>query len=148
ALCSTRLERVLAAALDDFEAQLFKRAEQLRGGEQQYRCFETLREVKRGRADIAPRFMLALEDILARFQLNGPVVTAQTPAVAAPPPLRELTLVHSRELEESLALQEFSTRAEIRQAQALYALGHRFAVLAAVPIIDAEHLPIGPGQLA
>jgi hypothetical protein len=145
-LCSNSLERVLVATLDDFEAQLFKRAEQLRGGELQYRCFESLREIKRGRADIGPRFMMALEDSLARF--NSPHASA---APAAPQPtsaLKELTLVHSRELEESLALQEFSTRAEIRQAQALYALGHRFAVLGATPIIDAEHLPIGPAQFA
>src|SRR5690242_9851901 len=65
-LCSSKLERVLVATLDDLEAQLFKRAEQLRSSEQQYRCFETLREIKRGRADIAPRFMLVLEDTLAR----------------------------------------------------------------------------------
>jgi hypothetical protein len=143
-LCSRSLERVLAATLDDFEAQLFKRAEQLRGGEPQYRCFETLREIKRGRADIAPRFMIALEDSLARFGKAGEGAPAAPPA----PALKELTLVHSRELEESLALQEFSTRTEIRQAQALYALGHRFAVLAATPIIDAEHLPVGPAQFA
>lgn len=144
-LCSSSLERVLVATLDDFEAQLFKRAEQLRGGELQYRCFETLREIKRGRADIGPRFMMALEDALSRF--NSPHASP-APAVPLPTPPKELTLVHSRELEESLALQEFSTRAEIRQAQALYALGHRFAVLAASPIIDAEHLPIGPARFA
>jgi len=142
-LCSAKFERVLAATLDDLEAQLFKRAEQLRSSEQQYRCFETLREIKRGRADIAPRFMLALEDALARFGQRGD----DAPRVSAPA-LKELALVETKELEESLALQEFSARAEIRQAQPLYALGHRFAVLAAAPIIDAEHLAIGPAQLA
>ena len=142
-LCSSKFERVLAATLDDLEAQLFKRAEQLRTSEQQYRCFETLREIKRGRADIAPRFMLALEDALARFgQRRDGVLQEKAPA------LKELALVETKELEESLALQEFSARAEIRQAQPLYALGHRFAVLAAAPIIDAEHLAIGPAQLA
>jgi len=146
-LCSSSMERVLVATLDDFEAQLFKRAEQLRGGEQQYRCFETLREIKRGRADIAPRFMLALEDILARFN-RARTADHATATPATPTPLKELTLVHSIELEESLALQEFSTRAEIRQAQALYALGHRFAVLAASPVIEAEQLPVGPTQFA
>jgi len=33
-LCSSKLERVLVATLDDLEAQLFKRAEQLRSSEQ------------------------------------------------------------------------------------------------------------------
>ena len=143
-LCSSKLEKVLVATLDDLEAQLFKRAEQLRSSEQQYRCFETLREIKRGRADIAPRFMLALEDTLSRFGQRRDGATPHH----APPPLRELALVETKELEESLALQEFSARAEIRQAQPLYALGHRMAVLAASPIIDAEHLPVGPAQLA
>jgi hypothetical protein len=142
-LCSTKLERVLIATLDDLEAQLFKRAEQLRSSEQQYRCFETLREIKRGRADITPRFMLALEDSLSRLG-NRRDGAAREPA----PALKELALVETRELEESLALQEFSARAEIRQAQPLYALGHRFAVLAASPIIEAEQLAIGPAQLA
>jgi hypothetical protein len=146
-LCSSKLEKVLVATLDDFEAQLFKRAEQLRGGELQYRCFETLREVKRGRSDIAPRFMLALEDTLARFAQPSSTVDPPTERHSAPP-LKELSLVQTRELEEVLALQEFSTRAEIRHAQALYALGHRFAVLAASPVIDAEHLLIGPAQFA
>src|SRR5690242_3118682 len=98
-LCSSSLERVLVATLDDFEAQLFKRAEQLRGGELQYRCFETLREIKRGRADIGPRFMLALEDILARFN-RARTADHATATPATPTPLKELTLVHSIELEE------------------------------------------------
>ena len=143
-ICSSRLEKVLAATLDDLEAQLFKRAEQSRSNELQYRCFDTLREIKRSRADIAPRFMLALEDTLARFGQHRD----STAAHAHAPQLRELALVETKQLEESLALQEFSARAEIRQAQPLYALGHRMAVLAASPVIDAEHLPIGPAHLA
>jgi len=87
--------------------------------------------------------MLALEDALTRF---GNRRDGESHERA--PPLRELALVETKELEESLALQEFSARAEIRQAQPLYALGHRFAVLAAAPVIDAEHLPIGPAQFA
>ena len=53
----------------------------------------------------------------------------------------------SRDLEESLALQEFAAKNDIRQAQTLYALGHRFAVLAGAPVFDAEALPIGPAHL-
>jgi len=113
AICSGAMQRPLVAALDDFEAQLFKRAEQLRGGEPQHRCFDTLREMKHRRADIVPRFNAALEDSLAHFDRAPP---AGTGAVARAPPSRDLSLVKTRDLEETLALQEFSARAEIRQA--------------------------------
>src|SRR3954453_12025596 len=62
ALCSSGLERAVVATLNEMEMQLFRLAEQGRSNEQQHRCFETLREVKRGRADVSPRYMLALED--------------------------------------------------------------------------------------
>lgn len=146
-LASSGLERPLLTTLDDVEAQLFRMAEQSRSNEQQQRCFEVLREVKRGRVDVAPRFMLALEDTLARFDQIG-AAPATEPGPRSPASLRpELSLVDTRELEESLALQGFAARTEIRQAQILFVLGHRFAVLAARPILDGESLPIGPTRL-
>ncbi|MDE2257235.1 MAG: DUF1631 family protein, partial [Xanthomonadaceae bacterium] len=148
-LCSTSLERAIVAALDDTESQLFKLAEQSRSNDAQYRCFETLREVKRGRADVAPRLMLAVEDKLARFDRNGTAPGANTAPVRAGMPARkELALVEARELEESLALQEFAAKTEVRQAPALFLLGHRFGVLAGAPAFDAETLAIGPVGLA
>ena len=147
-LCSTSLERAVVAALDDTESQLFKLAEQSRNNESQYRCFETLREIKRGRADVAPRLMLAVEDKLARFDRNGVVQGANAAARSGMPAHKELALVETRELEESLALQEFIAKTEIRQAPALFLLGHRFAVLAGLPAFDAETLAVGPAGLA
>ncbi|MBS0569324.1 MAG: DUF1631 domain-containing protein [Proteobacteria bacterium] len=148
-LCSTALERAAVGALDDTEAQLFKLAEQSRSNEAQYRCFETLREIKRGRADVAPRLMIAIEDKLARFDRNRPGSGADAGAVRPGMPVRkELALVDSRELEETLALQEFVAKSEIRQAPALFLLGHRFGVLTGAPALDAENLAIGPAGLA
>jgi len=147
-LCSTSLERAVVAALDDTESQLFKLAEQSRNNESQYRCFETLREIKRGRADVAPRLMLAVEDKLARFDRNGAEQGANAAARPGMPARKELALVETRELEESLALQEFIAKTEIRQAPALFLLGHRFAVLAGLPAFDAETLAVGPAGLA
>jgi hypothetical protein len=147
-LASTGLERPLLMTLDDVEAQLFRMAEQSRSNEQQYRCFETLREIKRGRADVAPRFMLALEDALARFDQPHEAAAPEPKLRPGAPPVRqELSLVDTRDLEESLALQEFAARTDIRQAQILFVLGHRFAVLAGAPIFAAETLPIGPARL-
>jgi hypothetical protein len=147
-LCSTSLERAVVAALDDTESQLFKLAEQSRNNESQYRCFETLREIKRGRADVAPRLMLAVEDKLARFDRNGDAQGANVAARPGMPARKELALVETRELEESLALQEFVAKTEVRQAPALFLLGHRFAVLAGLPAFDAETLAVGPAGLA
>jgi hypothetical protein len=134
AICSATLEPQLVVAVNVVEVQLVKRAEQLRSGEEQQICFDTLHEIKRRRADIAPQFTIALESSLARFRRACP---AEVPSFAQTP-----------ESQQTLAMQEFIARAEVRQAHALHALGHRFAVLVASPIIDAEALPIGPAQLA
>ena len=148
ALCSSGLERAVVATLNEVEMQLFKLAEQGRSNEQQHRCFETLREIKRGRADVAPRYMLAIEDKLSSFDKRE---APRPPAAAKPRPgqplKQELSLLDTSELEESLALQEFAAKTEIRQAQLLFALGHRFGVLAGAPTFDAEALPIGPARL-
>jgi len=148
ALCSSGLERAVVATLNEMEMQLFRLAEQGRSNEQQHRCFETLREVKRGRADVSPRYMLALEDALARFDRHEPrqIEPAARPRPGTTP-RQELSLLDTSELEESLALQEFAAKTEIRQAPLLYALGHRFGVLAGTPMQDTETLPIGPLRL-
>ncbi len=146
-VCSSGLERTVVAALNEIETQLFKLAEQGRSNEQQQRCFETLREIKRGRADVAPRYMLAVEDALARFdrhESNDNSTVKQRPGA---PVKLELSLVETSDLEASLALQEFAAKTEIRQAPALSALGYRFGVLAGAPAFDAETLPIGPPRL-
>lgn len=141
-LAGGMLERWLSMALNEHEQQLFKLAEKARSSNEQHAVFESLREVKRGRADVAPRFMLSLESALAQFD-------GKQAADAAPPVRRfqELALVETRDLEEHIALQEIATKAEIRHSQLLYALGHRFGVLAGAPALDAESLPIGPHQI-
>ncbi len=147
-LCSSGLERALVTTLNELEMQLFKLAEQGRSNEQQQRCFETLREIKRGRADVAPRYMLAIEDLLATFDRPRTPVDAPEKRRPGAAVKEELSLITTSDLEESLALQEFAAKTDIRQAQALFALGHRFGVLAGAPTFDAEHLPIGPAHLA
>ena len=150
ALCSSGLERAVVATLNEVEMQLFKLAEQGRSNEQQHRCFETLREIKRGRADVAPRYMLAIEDMLSSFDKREAARAAPVPKnrPGAPHQKQELSLVDTSDLEESLALQEFAAKTEIRQAQLLFALGHRFGVLAGAPVFDSESLPVGPVRLS
>lgn len=140
ALSGGLFERWLSLSLNEHEQQLFKLAEKARSGNEQQAVFESLREIKRGRADVAPRFMLFVESALTEFD-------ARPAAAAAPKRFQELALVETRDLEETIALQEMTAKAEIRHSQALYALGHRFGVLAGAPALDAESLPLGPQRL-
>jgi Protein of unknown function (DUF1631) len=144
-LCGNFMEQPLGSSLTEFEQQLFKLAERAHTNAESQRCFETLREVKRGRSDVAPRFLLSLEDSLANFDRSAKV--KEHAAEKSRTARTELSLVDSKDLEETLALQELAAKAEIRQAQALYALGHRFGVLAGSPALDAESLPVGPARL-
>ena len=87
-LCGGVLERVLTNTLDEFERQLFKDAERARNASEQHDVFAALREVKRGRADVAPRFMQHLESSLAG--LDQP--SAESVAAQRPPPAASFTV--------------------------------------------------------
>jgi hypothetical protein len=143
---ANQFEHALSRTLDELEQEIFKLAERARSNEQQHARFEALREVKRGRADAAPRFLLHVESTLAH--LGAPAARAAEPARRAAPHGATLELIDSEVLEEDLALQEVVSKSEIRHSQALYALSHRFGVLAGSPAFEPEVLPLGPAQLA
>ena len=130
---ANQFEHAVSRTLDELEQELFKLAERARSNEQQHARFEALREIRRGRADIAPRFLLHVESSLAHINPSagrtpetnkraGPTISGST-----------LELVDSEVLEEDLALQEIVSKSEIRHSQALYALAHRLGVLAGSP---------------
>ena len=143
-VASVALEQCVTATLNEVEQQLFKLAEQAKSNEHQNRCFETLREIRRGRADVAPRFVIRLEAALASLD-----TTHEVPDFArmTRTQRQDLQLVEPEEFEESLALQEVASKAEIRHSQALFALGQRFGVLAGAPALEADELPVGPHRL-
>lgn len=143
-LCTSNLAPALVTVLNEFEQELAKRGARARTSEQSRRCHESVREVRRSRAEVGPRFLLAIEDTLARFDQRGRLgEPSPGPAQQAP----ELALVETGDLEESLALQEIVAKSEVRQALALHDLGNRFAVLAGQPAFDAENVPLGPAQI-
>jgi hypothetical protein len=118
-LATGSLAQSLGAALGEFEKELFERASKSHTNEQCNRFFDSLREVKRVRADAAPRFLLAIEDGLARFDqrlVSGHAERSRAAASAH----EELSLVGTTELEDSLALQEVATKCEVRQALMLH----------------------------
>src|SRR5690348_15958293 len=69
--CGARLEPTLRASLTELEQQLFKQAEQARNNAEQQTAFESLREVKRNRADAAPLLLQTLERRLAALGLRS-----------------------------------------------------------------------------
>ena len=144
-LCAGNLDRLLVTALDEFERDLFEQASKARSNELSHRYFESMREVKRARAEVAPRFRLAIEGALTRFDQPRDSGTGRSPA--GPPPSAELSLVDTADLEESLALQDIARKSEVRHVLALHDLGHRFGVLAAQPAFDADSVPLGPAQI-
>lgn len=145
---ANQFEHAVSRTLDELEQELFKLAERSRSNEQQHARFEALREIRRGRADIAPRFLLHIESSLAHINPSaGKTPESGKRAGAVAPSGPTLELVDSEALEEDLALQEIVSKSEIRHSQALYALAHRFGVLAGSPAWEPDVLPLGPAQL-
>lgn len=143
AFLAETLEKALRQTMNELEQALFRLAEQSRSNEEQQRCFESLREVRRGRADLAPRFMVNLEDALATAgRVEVSVETKPKPGLRA-----GLSLVDNTELEDSLVLTEAASRAEMTCGAILQVLGQRFAVLFAAPAFEPEDLPVGPRRM-
>ena len=140
---SDELDRGLINTLNEYEQQLFKQAEQARSNEVQKTCLDAMREVKRGRADVAPRFLLGLEASLATLKeppRRDPMAKTEVSAL-------EMSLVEDVIVDENVTLNEIAGRAEIRNSLPLFLLGQRFGVIAGRPAFDAETLPVGPHAL-
>lgn len=137
-------ERSLRHTLNEYEQALFRMAEQSRSNEEQQRCFESLREIRRTRSDVAPQFLVYLEAAMATC---AEVRAAPEFSKARSQKRESLTLVNTNEFEESLVLLEAASRCEIKLSQKLFALGQRFGVLVATPAFEPEELPIGPQHL-
>ncbi|MEP6939430.1 MAG: DUF1631 family protein, partial [Rudaea sp.] len=130
----------LHGALGEFEKHLFKLAENSRSSTQQQNYMQTTQELIARRALVETVFFENIEDWFARTDR-----AARNDKPAASPAAREsLSLVANNDLDESLAVQEFSVRNEVRHSQALYELGHRFGVLVAMPPLDGQLVPLGP----
>jgi len=142
--CGALLEPLLRNVLDDLEHELFRIAEQSSGGQAQHEAMEALKAVKRNRPRFQGRLMGFLEHRFAsvgRPQAEG--ASARGDLTAA-----NLALVDPHEFDESMALDDLSTRTELHAGNALFDLCHRYAVLVAAPPLDNDVLPPGPHVLA
>ncbi|MGH8190740.1 MAG: DUF1631 family protein [Rhodanobacteraceae bacterium] len=141
--CGGLLEPLLSNVLDDLEQELMRIAEQSSSGQSQHEAWETLDLLKRARPDFQRQWMALLE---------GPFATLGRPAPEADhPAIRQaegLSLVDPQEFDETMALDDLSTRTELHAGSALFDLCHRYAVLLAAPPLDSDLLPPGPHMLA
>ncbi|WP_440225395.1 DUF1631 domain-containing protein [Dokdonella sp. MW10] len=138
-------DTALSLLFDEIEQHLFKQADRAHTNEQQARMFESIRAIKRGKADIMPRFLVHLETRLAQLDEIASLRDS-TPTTRASSPTK-LELVDSSDLEVSLAMQDIASKSEIRHTQALHMLGHRLGVMAGRPAFDAEDMPLAPFAL-
>nr|WP_232116575.1 DUF1631 family protein [Luteimonas sp. XNQY3] len=140
-LVSIELDGGLSSLVSEFEQELFRLADHARNPGLESGCMATLRTFRANRADLVPRFLLALEAAIAAIR---------TPAQPPPPvPLDTasfgpLSLVEDTVMDEGTVLREIASRQEGRANLSLHLLGQRFGVLAAAPAFDAERLPLGP----
>lgn len=138
------MRELASHSLKEFDQALFRSAEQARNNAEQARCFESIRLVRHSEGPIIDRLLARIESDHAAAPWSPPVV-APEPADSLS---MGLSLVEEHVLEEELAMQEMASRATIRFSESLHLLGQRFAVLVAVPAIEAEQLPSGPDALA
>jgi hypothetical protein len=144
-LVSEVLARDFHGMLEDFEQQLFRLADNARNAQVQGQHLDTLRVVRLNRADLLPRYLLALEGRLATLRVQP--ATPQAAAAGTTAAGRDLRLVEDTLMDEQTLLHSIATRHEGRASLPLYLLGQRFGVLAGSPAFDPSRIPLGPRAL-
>jgi hypothetical protein len=142
--CGALLEPLLRNVLDDLEHELFRIAEQSSGGQAQHEAMEAVKEVKRNR----PRFQGRLMGFMERRFASVGRPQAEDASTHGKAGDGDLALVDPQEFDETMALDDLSTRTELHAGNAIFDLCHRYAVLVAAPPLDNEGLPPGPHILA
>ncbi|HSN00017.1 MAG TPA: DUF1631 family protein [Rudaea sp.] len=140
-LCRAYLERPLVESLTECEKQLVRLADKLPGKEHDA-YFDSVFAFKRGRDEVVSRFLSHIEDSLARIA-SAPRESTKGDEQAKP----QLALTEQAQLDEALVLEDIVTKVEVRVREPLYALGHRFGVLAGVNRFTTEAMPLGPRAL-
>jgi hypothetical protein len=143
-ISSDALEGGVLASIKEFEQQLYRQIDQTNDGAGRDRLRKALSTVEHSRSELLRHFMDSLEAELASLQspqiIRGHLQTRYRAG-------DELALIDDQEIEETSALTDAATRAELQNSLPLFLLGQRFGVLAGRPAFDAETLPVGPQAL-
>ncbi|NYZ62799.1 DUF1631 family protein [Luteimonas deserti] len=145
AMVSEELDHPLNALLHEFEQELFRLADQARNPGVGSGHMATLRAFRVNRADLVPRFLMALESSLAAVRSPAlPVARTSAQETSRAAGFGALSLVDNAVMDEDTVLREIAARQEGRANLSLHLLGQRFGVLAGAPAFDGERLPLGP----
>jgi hypothetical protein len=143
-LLSDELQSGLQSAVKDFEQQFYRLLDGIADRALRERYMAQYDHLVHSRADLLLHFFNALEAELALLQdpriLRGHMQAMRGKA-------EDMALVHDLEIEETSALTDAASRAELQNSLPLFLLGQRFGVLAGRPAFDVEALPIGPQAL-
>ena len=143
-LASADLQAGLNSTVKDFGQQVLRLADQTADAPLRQRYMADGDHVGHSRADFLLHFFNALEAELALLHdpqlVRGHMQVKQRTGA-------ELSLVKDHEIEETSALTDAASRAELQNSLPLFLLGQRFGVLAGRSAFDAEALPIGPQAL-
>lgn len=137
------VERGLNMAADEFEKEQFKSAERAPSTEQQHRALESIREVKKRRAEL----IAGVRDELQTASLAVLDPRLRPTSTDAHQSKAQLALVDTGELEETLLADELVAKLEVRHSNALLPLAIRYAVIGGGAPIPPEWLPIGPQRV-
>lgn len=140
-LCRAYLERPLVESLTECEKQLVRLADKLPGKEHDA-YFDSVFALKRGRDEVVSRFLCHIEDSLAKISSARRESTNDSEKAKT-----QLALTEEAQLDETLVLTDIVTKFEVRVPEPLYALGHRFGVLAGATRLTTEEMPLGPRSL-
>lgn len=127
------------------ESRLLEMADMARNNEQQWNLLQLTRELKRQRPNLQACFRQSLAEGFRQFQhgeLGGKAKPLEDDSST------DLALVADDELEQNLAENSLSRRAETRFAEQLFALNQRLAVLQGGRKLPDDGSPLGPYRFA
>lgn len=140
AVCDAFLRPLLASVMTEAEQSLFKRANQSRNNAEREQCLASVREIKHQRSTIVKQVRALLPGRLEEF------------GSTSKKPVRHhiqtgLELLAEQSQDQSIILDDIAARTDARATMPLFELGHRYAVLAAAPIMETDQQPFSPGAL-
>ncbi len=140
AVCDAFLRPLLPNVMTEAEQSLFKRANHSHNNTEQEQCLASLREIKHQGSTIINQVLALLPGRLEEF------------GSTSKKPVRHhvqagLELLAEQSQDQSIILDDITARTDARATMPLFELGHRYAVLAAAPIMETDQQPFSPGAL-
>lgn len=138
--CRKQLRPLLAETVVAAEEFFFERANKSHNNSEQQQCLASLAEIRR-HGDALPASVL--DQLAARIEQLGCAVDkfAQAPSGLT------LALLADQSRDEAMVLDDLAARTAARASIPLFELGHRYAALAALPILTTPQQPFSPAAL-